>query len=340
MPHGFDCCHGDLVCRKAEDKKDDADRGREGGSESTGTCGTAVNPIPVLLTTYNRLEYSKKALEAMCESPGLPLEITVWDNGSTAPGALEWLDFIEGRQHRNTTRLTVIRNQENQGLAKAMNWFFRQHADAPYVAKVDNDTVLPKDWLKDLLEVMERPLFKAELPAQQVKAGGPVSFGNLQRMRLGAISPTCLRPNGPTFDEWVRDNMTTLPFKDHYLHFNSYVLGTGVLINMDMIRELGLLFEHFPYGPETPHRPDIMAAPIGRAAIMRPTQTCLISGWTAYTRIAHDYDGWKFAFYSKVHANLLNLKSEHVLSNDYPEYDEELKDARDQGNAWWEGVGG
>jgi hypothetical protein len=38
--------------------------------------------------------------------------------------------------------------------------------------------------------------------------------------------------------------------------------------------------------------------------------------------------------------NLLNIKEEHVLSNDYPEYDAEVQKVRDEGNAWWESVGG
>lgn len=278
--------------------------------------------IPVLLVTYNRIVYSKKALSAIVENAGVPIELNIWDNGSRED-TQNWLRSIKG----NTVGVEaywnagggdcviadIILNAENKGLAAAMNWFFRKYATQPYVVKVDNDTVLPKDWLKDLLYVMET---------------------RLPEVKLGAVSPTCLRPSGPTFDQWVKESMVSVPFLDHQLHFNSYVLGTGVLINMDMIRELGLLFEYFPYGPNEAMK----RAPYEKYA--KPDRTCLISGWTAYTRIACDYHGWKFAFYSKVHANLLNLKAEHVLSNDYPEYDEELKDARDQGNKWWESVGG
>jgi hypothetical protein len=195
--------------------------------------------------------------------------------------------------------LDIHLSERNVGLAPAVNWFFKKYADAPYVVKVDNDTVLPDNWLADLMEVMEA-----------------TDVGN-----LGAVSGTCLRPYGPTFKDWVK-SMPTRPFRQERLYFHDYVLGTGVLINMEMIRRRGLLFEHFPRSPES-----------------GPDDPCLISGWTAYTREAA-LEGWRFAFYSKVHVNLLNLKAEHVLSGDYPEYDAEVQKGRDQGNAWWVSVGG
>ncbi len=295
--------------------------------------------IPVLLVTYNRMLYTEKCLDSICDA-GVPIEINIFDNHST-DDTVEWLHqlFDHGAGDawygmsvpgRDVIFSEIVYNTENQGLAKTMNWFFRKYATQPYVVKVDNDTVLPKNWLKDLLDVME-----AGVATRHQSAGAMSNIGwrtGPGQNRLGAVSPTCLRPNGQTFKDWAKDHMVSVPFGEHQLHYNSYILGTGVLINMDMIRERGLLFEHFPYGPETPSTI--------QGGQMRPVKTCLISGWGAYQRIAADYDGWKFAFYSKVHANLLNLKEEFVLSNDYPEYDEELKDARDQGNAWWESVGG
>jgi hypothetical protein len=263
-----------------------------------------MKPVPVLLVTYNRLEYTQKALAAIGANPGVPVDITVWDNNSTEAGMPEWLELVDGM----FGNIHVVFSPKNVGLAPAINWFFRRNADAQYVAKVDNDTVLPDKWLADLIDVMDS------------------RFGDYYQHvvphKLGAVSGTCLRPNGPTFEEWTKA-MHTVPFKDHKLHFNEYVLGTGVLINMDMIRERGLLFEKFP-----------------RSTDSGPDDPCLISGWTAYTREAAVYEGWKFCFYSKVPVNLLNLKAEHILSNDYPEYDAEVQKVRDQGNEWWTSVGG
>lgn len=259
--------------------------------------------IPVLFVTYNRLSYSQAALASIMDYPGAPVEVTIWDNHSTEVGFQNWLE-VSAMYYSNKVK-EVIYSPNNVGLAPAINYFFKQYPNAKYVAKVDNDTVLPDNWLANLIDAMK-----------YIQA----SSGTINK--IGAVSGTCLRPTGPTFAQWVRESMTTIPYGEDRLHFNSYVLGTGVLINMDMIRQRGLLFEKFPKSPTEPDKP------------------CLISGWTAYTREAYEYEDWKFAFYSKVPVKLLNLKAEHVLSNDYPEYDAEVQKVRDEGNAWWTSVGG
>lgn len=258
-----------------------------------------MNPVPVLLITYNRLPYSVLAFESILRNPGLPVQLMIWDNGST-DGTAIWLDHL-WRQNRPEIKHIKF-SDKNVGLAPACNEFFRRFAQYPFVVKVDNDTVLPDNWLRDLMDVMTDP----------------------DRItKLGAVSGTCLRPYGLTFDEWVQRAMVTKPFGDYKLHYNSYVLGTGVLINMEMMRERGLLFEHFP-----------------RSIWSGQMDSCPISGWTAYTREAEYYDGWHFAFYSKVRVKLLNIHAEHVLSNDFPDYDQEIEKVRKLGDHWWESVGG
>lgn len=259
-----------------------------------------MRPVPVLLVTYNRLEYSKRALESILKDPGMSVHVTICDNGST-DGTVEWLESLKMDPVFGV--VSKVNSGHNYGLAAVMNWFFDRYKEYPFVVKVDNDTVLPDNWLRDLMDVMTDP-------------------NRVQK--LGAVSGTCLRPNGDTFKDWVDKYMVTKTFRGHQLHFNSYVLGTGVLINMDMIRERGLLFGGFPRSVESTD----------------PLDTCLISGWTAYIRAAHEYEGWQFAFYSKVPVTLLNIREEHVLSNDYPEYDAEVQRVRDDGNKWWESVGG
>lgn len=245
------------------------------------------DPIPVLMLSYNRMEYTGKALEAMRDS-GHPYALTIWDNSSD----LKTQSWLTGLDRKRYCIDSIVIRPSNEGIAPAMNWFFRKHHDYEYVAKLDNDSVCPSGWLYHLREAMLL-----------------MEYGN-----VGAISGTCLRPDGDTFADWVRKHMVTRPFRGGLLHYNSYVLGTGVLINMRMIRERGLLFEGFP---------------------------CKISGWTDYTRVASEIEqSWRFAFYSKVPVTLLNLKAEHVLSGDYPEYDAELRKVRDDGNAWWASVGG
>jgi hypothetical protein len=230
--------------------------------------------LPVLFVTYDRLAYTVHSLNSLLASAkNGSIKITIWDNNST-----------DG-------------SDENVGLAKPMNYMFRKYKDFQYIAKVDNDTVLPFGWAANLnyaYDVLNRKNFK----------------------NIGGVSGWCLRPWGEQTDTWY-NNMQVVDYKTSgvggfSLRRNSYICGTGVLINMDMIRERGLLFEG---------------------------EACIIGGWTSYCRIAHE-DGWNFYFHMGVDLKLLNIESNHVLSNDFPEYDAKMKKVRDEGDKWWVSING
>ena len=252
-----------------------------------------TQPIPILMITHNRLPYTVHALGCLLENyAGVPTEITIHDNAST-DGTDVWLKHL---RHPSIKRITFA--GMNHGLAKPMNEFFRRNKDAEFVCKVDNDTVLPKFWLTNLLASMRwYNLFPDRL------ADG----------ETGAISGHCLRPGGLTAKAWY-DSMEEYHTHTGELRKNAYICGTGVLINMEMIRDIGLLSESEP---------------------------CLMGGWTSYCRIVSDIiGGYNFYFDMNVFCNLLNLESDHVTSDDFPEYDEEMKGVRDEGNKWWEAQGG
>lgn len=252
-----------------------------------------LTSIPVLMVTHNRLPYTVHALSCLLsEYAGVPTKITIFDNNST-DGTRIWLKYLN---HPDIEE--IILSPENVGLAKPMNEFFRKHKDAEFVCKVDNDTVLPEFWLTNLLASMRwYNLFPDRL------ADG----------ETGAISGYALRPGGLTAKAWY-DSMEEYHTHEGELRKNSYICGTGVLINMNMIREVGLLSESEP---------------------------CVMGGWTSYCRIASDIvGGWNFYFDMSVFMRVLNLESDHTLSNDLPEYDKEMLKVRRDGNKWWSEQGG
>lgn len=100
--------------------------------------------IPVLYTTFNRLNYTKQTLPILLENTK---NIIVIDNGST-DGTVDYLKSLSG--------VELVLKKENTGISGAMNTFFDMTKDAKYVAKVDNDTVVPKNWLKDLLPALNK----------------------------------------------------------------------------------------------------------------------------------------------------------------------------------------
>lgn len=102
--------------------------------------------IPVLLTTYNRLDYTKQAVHALQGTAAL----FIVDNHST-DGTVEWLRM---------NPLWAVYNEKNRGVAGAMNqfleWCDKYHKGEDIVGKVDNDTLVDPHWVEHLVECMDR----------------------------------------------------------------------------------------------------------------------------------------------------------------------------------------
>ncbi len=101
--------------------------------------------IPVLYTTFNRLEYTKRTLPRLVKASPWA-DIHVWDNGSTDGTQ----DFLMGQVGNYPYHLEL--SPKNIGIANVMNWFFDKTKDHEYVAKVDNDTMVPDGWLPKMIE--------------------------------------------------------------------------------------------------------------------------------------------------------------------------------------------
>lgn len=112
--------------------------------------------IPILMIVLDRLEYTKKAIGALLANTQHPFRLFIFNNGSDA----ETTKYLEGI---NDVRVELYRSKTNLGLIPPMNMFFDRFKNCEYVAKVDNDTVVPTGWLGKLKKVMDTyPLFTVE----------------------------------------------------------------------------------------------------------------------------------------------------------------------------------
>lgn len=101
--------------------------------------------IPVLMITWNRLEYTKKALDALLKADNVfPY---IFDNGSE-DGTQDYLRSLPDK-------ITMWFSEKNEGIATAMNIFLKETAGFPIVSKIDNDTLIPKDFIDKMLPHME-----------------------------------------------------------------------------------------------------------------------------------------------------------------------------------------
>ncbi|MBE2179869.1 MAG: glycosyltransferase [Chthoniobacterales bacterium] len=104
----------------------------------------------VLMIAHNRPEYLELALPALLESGDETLRVWVWQNEAYQQ-VTEIIDKHIGhpRLHR------VHRSTHNAKLREPTNWLWSE-SDAPYVGKVDDDTLVPREWLETLRVAHER----------------------------------------------------------------------------------------------------------------------------------------------------------------------------------------
>jgi len=119
------------------------------------TVNTPEPAIPILMIVLDRLEYTKQAVEAVLKTD-YPFKLFIFNNGSDK----ETTNYINKLED---SRIEIHNSSENLGLTIPMNMFFDKFKNSQYVAKVDNDTVVRRDWLGKLKKVMDKfPLFTVQ----------------------------------------------------------------------------------------------------------------------------------------------------------------------------------
>lgn len=109
--------------------------------------------IDVLFVAWNRLEYTKTSLANLVETTnwGLVRRLIIHDDGST-DGTAEYLDglYLAEKIGRTVTHA----NTKIGSPTGVMNCHIDRGAE--FLAKVDNDAMMPPRWLDESLAVMDR----------------------------------------------------------------------------------------------------------------------------------------------------------------------------------------
>ena len=102
--------------------------------------------INVLMVTYDRAEYTRVALGRLLETCDDEASVWLWHNGDD-PATLEVVRSF--RDHPRMGR--YHESSENVRLRKPTNWLMSE-SDAPLLAKVADDNVLPEGWCRRMRE--------------------------------------------------------------------------------------------------------------------------------------------------------------------------------------------
>lgn len=138
--------------------------------------------VRVLMVTYNRVAYTKLALERLCETLPEYARLTVWDNNSKP----EMHQLLKGfESHPRVDQ--IVYNKTNERLRPPTRWFWQNSQDAEFLCKVDDDCLMPQGWCETLVKAHQdfpefgvlgcwRFLdedFDADLASKKIQAFGP-----------------------------------------------------------------------------------------------------------------------------------------------------------------------
>lgn len=108
--------------------------------------------VNIGMTTYNRLEFTRLAIEALLLNTDFPYVLTVVDNASTDSTR----EYLHEQKRKGIIRHLVLLD-ENVGVAKASNLAWSLEPEADYYLKLDNDIVIQKPgWLKQMADAIDR----------------------------------------------------------------------------------------------------------------------------------------------------------------------------------------
>lgn len=110
------------------------------------------NLISVLMCVYNTpTAYLKEAVESIRNQTYRNLEFVIVDDASTDRDVIRYLETIKCEDDR----ITLIRNQSNQGLTKSLN-IGLPYCHGKYIARMDSDDVSMPDRLLRQADYMEK----------------------------------------------------------------------------------------------------------------------------------------------------------------------------------------
>src|SRR3989344_1330468 len=106
-----------------------------------------VPRVSVIVLNWNGLPYTVPCIKAVKGQSFRDFELVV-DNGSTKDDSVEVL--------KRTRGIKLVLNSRNLGFAGGNNSGVVVASASDYIVLLNNDTLVPKDWLSELVSAMDR----------------------------------------------------------------------------------------------------------------------------------------------------------------------------------------
>lgn len=135
-------------------------------------------PADILIVTWNNARRLAEALESLRATDYPAARVWILDNGST-DGTAGLLKEVEAGGFPHP--LEMVRVPVNVGLPAGMNWLLKV-SRAPLVARLDDDAVVPPDWLKRLADTLREHPWAGVVAPKVVHMDRPdvIQFGDIR----------------------------------------------------------------------------------------------------------------------------------------------------------------
>lgn len=164
-----------------------------------------MSSVHLVFITYNRLRYSRLALESVLRDPEKNFKLTIWDNDSQ-DGTPEYLRSISDPRIDD-----IILSKENVGQTPAVNQIWGR-SDCDLLGKLDNDCIMTPGWSGKLAKAHE------DIP------------------ELGVVA--CWHYFLDDFDE-TRAAHKIQRFGQHQIFRHPWTCGTGLLLKREHFERFG-----------------------------------------------------------------------------------------------------
>lgn len=176
----------------------------------------------IVIPVWNLKDYTEQCIESIIKNTRYAYRLIIIDNGSEK----ETKDYLESfKNDRRISRYMLIRNEENLGCTKAINQGI-EASDAEYVCLQNNDTVVMKGWLTEMVKVGE--------------SARDIGIINTSSNNLGLWKPRYM--SWERFTEKLRRQ-----YSGQYIEM-AVAVGFCYLIKREVIEKIGVLTEEFGLG--------------------------------------------------------------------------------------------
>ena len=179
--------------------------------------------VSVIILNWNGMKFTKPCIESVHRNTIMPFEVIVVDNGSKETEVKELR-----KMRKNGMISKLIENQDNIGFAAANNQGLRL-AKGEYLFLLNNDTIVPKQWLKKLINLAESDKKTGIVGVNLPTSSGDKNVYHGAHVDLTGMVKYTVEPKKPGMKELEEDQ----------------VGGAAFLFKRSVFEKLGELDERF-----------------------------------------------------------------------------------------------